>query len=83
MQLLEQKLFLPNNSNNCGNNNGRAASVSLEDDDTNILVARNSSFQELKEQILKLSLQSHKTYTSGIIVLLCICTSICYPRNAR
>jgi len=67
MQLLEQKLQLfSGNTNNCGNNSSTAcATVSTEEDYTNILVARNSSFQELKELILKLSLQSHKMYTSG------------------
>jgi len=67
MQLLEQKLQLfSGNSNNCGNNSSVAcATVSTDEDDTNILVARNSSFQELKELILKLALQSHKMYTSG------------------
>jgi len=67
MQLLEQRLQLfSGNSNNCGNNSSVArATVPTDKDDTDILVARNSSFQELKELILKLSLQSHKMYTSG------------------
>ena len=68
MQLLEQKVQLfSGNSNNC-ENNGSTTSANVPtdyDDAANVLVARNSSFQELKELILKLSLQSHKTYTSG------------------